>query len=171
MPQSADSLPRQWAPLVVALVALLISVITSIWCATSLRPDLLKAASSNVSGPSPAPSIQPSKPVIHQEDLDLSPDGKQNEYWATTIVNGAVVTDNARTSARRLTITVAGGWISHPKGWCVSGGQWSTKDIYVESKNDSSIAVDSSHKVCTNGIFVKGSNDIAYLRIMWTTSS
>lgn len=163
----SNSQPTYLGPFAIALVALAISVATSVWSISEARTargnsddtaSIVKSAMGKVSGPDRTattnqPAARANVPRLKAATASISAAGTVTKHSgdkpkvtaadpdALADVLGPVLPDNLFDDAAGM--------------WCLSGGPWSIKNIGAKVTSGGGPAVtDSSHEVCSKGLFV-----------------
>lgn len=151
------------APFVIALVALAISVGTSVWTLSQSRTgtDVLRSGAASAYGParpsvsqsSTAPQLATPRLVMRSASATVNASGTVTDYGGIKPkVEPVALSDATSQLADALgpLLAQAGGM---QKGlWCLSGGAWSIKDIATK-KSGGAFIVDASQTAC-GGVFV-----------------
>ncbi len=159
--------PAHLGPFAIALVALAISVATSIWSISEARTargnsddtaSLVKSAMGNVSGPDftatkKQPVAGPNVPRLKTASATISEAGKVTKYSGD---KPTVTSADVDALADLLGPVLAEPQFDEAAGlWCLSGGGWSKKNIGAKVTSGGGPALtDSSHEVCPQGLFV-----------------
>ena len=183
------SRPAYLGPFVIALAALAISLVTSIWSITESRAargnsddtaSLVKSAIGRVSGPdafstgAPSDTYQPGSKLLGAS-ASVSATGIVTKYAGQkpkVSATGLGALENLLGPVLPSEMTAEG-------LWCLSGGAWSIKNVSTKATvTAGKVFTDSSHETCPNGVFVATvSNDMGSqakafsINIAWVAKS
>ncbi len=157
--------PAYLGPFVIALAALAISLVTSIWSITESRAargnshdtaSLVKSAMGSVAGPDVFSPKTPSD--AYKPGMKLF--GASASVSATGIVT-KYAGDKPKVSAtglgalENLLGPVLPPGLKAEGLWCLTGGAWSIKNVSTKATvTDGKVFTDSSHQTCPKGVFV-----------------